>query len=84
EYLITQHDQMKEEAKIILGFSPYVEDALYLLVTDIMLSGYNDYIGHLKLFIKLPNKYSLKFLAAEIYDYKNILIQLKEYLEKIN
>jgi len=29
---------MKEEAKIILGFSPYVEDALYLLVTDIMLS----------------------------------------------
>ena len=84
EYLITQHEQMKEEAKIILGFSPYVEDSLYLLVTDIMLSWYNDYIWHLKLFIRLPNKYSLKFLAAEVYDYKNILIQLKEYLEKIN
>ena len=84
EYLITQHEQIKEEAKIILGFSPYVEDSLYLFVNDIMLSWYNDYIWHLKLFIKLPNKYSLKFLAAEIYDYKNILIQLKEYLEKIN
>lgn len=84
EYLITQHEQMKEEAKIILGFSPYVEDSLYLLVTDIMLSWYNDYIWHLKLFIKLPNRHSLKFLATEIYNYKNILIQLKEYLEKIN
>lgn len=84
EYLITQHEQMKEEAKIIFNFSPYLDDTLYLLVSDITLSWYNDRIGILKLVSKLPNKYSLKFLAAEIYDYKNILIQLKEYLEKIN
>lgn len=83
-YLITQYEQMKEEAKIIFNFSPYLDDTLYLLVSDITLSWYNDRIGILKLVSKLPNKYSLKFLAAEIYDYKNILIQLKEYLEKIN
>jgi len=75
---------MKEEAKIIFNFSPYLDDTLYLLVSDITLSWYNDRIGILKLVSKLPNKYSLKFLAREIYDYKNILIQLKEYLEKIN
>ena len=75
---------MKEKAKIIFSFSPYLDDTLYLLVSDITLSWYNDHIGILKLVSKLPNKYSLKFLAAEIYDYKNILIQLKEYLEKIN